>query len=63
MKCTIENVGFGYDGKLIIGRIWLHDFFLDVYRKEVSLNTEEEFLNYCQEVFDRIPDYFKEVKQ
>ena len=63
MKHTIDNINFEYNGELVTGQVWIHDFYLDVYRKKANISTKEEFQSYCQRALDQIPDYFKEVIQ
>lgn len=61
MKYSIENVDFTYENGLIVGQIWIHDFFLDVHREAMYLNTEEEFQKHCKKAYETIPGYLKGV--
>jgi hypothetical protein len=62
VKYTIENVEFEYNNGLVIGQVLVHDFYLDVYRKKIEINTEDKFQNFCWEAFQAIPERWKGVR-
>lgn len=61
MTYTIDEVVFTYENGIVAGQIWIHDFFLDVYRKKIDLNTEDEFKVYCENVYEEISERLKGV--
>lgn len=62
MKHYIGRVEFEYNEGLFIGQIFIHDFYFDVYRKNIEIDTEDNFKRLCEEAYEKIPVRWKEYK-